>query len=87
VKHLLQYIAGAGNYGIRYSKQEGDGNLLGYSDSDFAGDEKDRRSTSGIIFFLGNKPVSWQSQKQGGVSMSASQAEYIEGSIALCQAV
>jgi hypothetical protein len=81
VKHLLRYIAGAWNFGIRYSKQEERGNLLGYSDLDFAGDVKDRRSTSGILFFLGNKPISWQSQKQGGVSMSTCQAEYIAGSV------
>jgi hypothetical protein len=60
---------------------------MGYSDSDFAGGVKDKRSTSGIIFFLGNKPVSWQLQKQGGVSMSTCQAEYIAGSAASCQAV
>jgi hypothetical protein len=82
VKHLPRYIAGTWNYGIRYSKQEGDGNLLGYPDSDFASDVKDRRSTSCTIFFLGNKPVSWQSKKQGGVSMSNCQGEYIAGSAA-----
>jgi hypothetical protein len=87
VKHLLRYIAGTRNFGIRYSKQEERGNLLGYSDSDFADDVKDRRSTSGILFFLGNKPISWQSQKQGGVSMSTCQVEHIAGSAALCQAV
>jgi hypothetical protein len=63
VKHLLRYIAGTWNFGIRYSKQEGAGSLLGYGDSDFAGDKEDRRSTTGIVFFLGNKPISWQSQK------------------------
>jgi hypothetical protein len=87
VKHLLRYIAGTRNFGIRYSKQEERGNLMGYSDSDFAGDVKDRRSTSGILFFLRNKPISWQSQKQGGVSMSTCQVEHIAGSTALCQAV
>ena len=63
VKHLFRYIAGTLNFGIKYSKQEGGGNFLGYSDSDFAGDIGDRKSTSGVIFFLGNKPISWQSQK------------------------
>jgi hypothetical protein len=87
VKHLLRYIAGTWNFGIRYSKREERRNLLGYLDSDFAGGVKDRRSTSGILFFLGNEPITWQSQEQGGVSMLACQADYIAGSAASCRAV
>ena len=30
---------------------------MGYSDSDFAGDISDRKSTSGQIFFLGGLPM------------------------------
>jgi hypothetical protein len=87
VKHLLRYIAGTWNFGIRYSKQEGAGSLLGYGDLDFAGDKGDRRSTISIVFFLGNKPISWQSHKQKVVSLSTCQAEYIAGSASACQVV
>ena len=33
--------------------------LVGYSDSDMAGDIDDRKSTTRVLFYLGNSPVSW----------------------------
>jgi hypothetical protein len=37
--------------------------LTGFSDSDHAGDVDDRKSTSGVLFYLGNSAISWFSQK------------------------
>ena len=72
VKHLLRYIAGTIEFGIVYPKLSGgDNNLIGYSDSDLGGDTDDRKSTTGIIFFLGDKAVAWQSQKQRVVALSS----------------
>ena len=51
--------------------------LVGYSDADYAGDVKTRRSTSGRIFMLCNGPISWASKQQRSTSNSTSQAEYI----------
>jgi len=88
VKHLLRYIAGTIEFGIVYPKLSGgDNNLIGYSDSDLGGDTDDRKSTTGIIFFLGDKAVAWQSQKQRVVALSSCEAEYITGAAAACQAV
>lgn len=47
VKHLLRYIKGASNYTLTYYHP--DGQLTGYSDSDWAGDREDRRSTTGYV--------------------------------------
>jgi len=58
--------------------------LVGYSDSDLAGDRDDSKSTSGLIFFLGGSPVSWQSQKQKVVALSSCEAEYMAASTASC---
>jgi hypothetical protein len=33
--------------------------LVGHSDSDLAGDIDERKSTTGLIFFLGKSPVGW----------------------------
>jgi len=88
VKHLLRYIAGTIEFGLVYPKlSRGDNSLIGYSDSDLGGDTDDRKSTTGIIFFLGQKAVSWQSQKQRVVALSSCEAEYIAGAGAACQAV
>ena len=51
--------------------------LVGYSDSDWAGDLVDRKSTSGTCHFLGRSLVCWSSRKQNCVSLSTAEAEYI----------
>jgi hypothetical protein len=51
-----------------------------------AGDVDDRKSTTGIIFYLGANPVSWLSQKQRVVAPSSCEAEFIAGAAAACQA-
>ena len=61
--------------------------LLGYSDSDLAGDVNDRKSTSGLIFFLAGGPIAWQSAKQKVVALSSCEAEYIAAAGAACEAV
>jgi hypothetical protein len=48
----------------------------GYSDSDWAEDRDDRRSTSGYTFCVGDGEISWKSCKQATVSLSSTEAEY-----------
>ncbi|WVZ98205.1 LOW QUALITY PROTEIN: hypothetical protein U9M48_043674 [Paspalum notatum var. saurae] len=88
VKQILRYIAGTRNWGLFYARRNGGSDqLLGYSDSDMAGDLDGRKSTSGILFFLGRSPISWQSAKQKVVALSSCEAEYIAAATAACQAV
>jgi hypothetical protein len=87
VKHILRYIKGTTDYGIVYLKEKGKVKILGYSDSDMAGDVDDRKSTSGVAYFLGNSIVSWLSQKQKVVALSSCEAEYIAAATAACQGV
>ena len=42
----------------------------GYSDSDWAGDLNDRKSTSGYVFTVGGGAISWKSKKQSCVALS-----------------
>jgi len=37
--------------------------LKAISDADWAGDPNDMRSTTGLVVFLGNNPISWSSKK------------------------
>ena len=53
--------------------------MYGYSDADWAGDERPK-STSGYVFKLGGATISWSSKKQSVVALSSTEAEYI----ALC---
>ena len=47
-----------------------------FFDADWAGDPTDRKSTTGMVIFLGSSPISWSSKKQSTVSRSSIEAEY-----------
>ena len=51
--------------------------VVGYSDSDFAGCVDSRKSTSGYIFLLAGGAISWRSSKQTIVATSTMEAEFI----------
>eukprot|EP00253_Pinus_taeda_P033755 PITA_33755 len=51
-------------------------NLLGFTDSDWAGHNIDRKSTSGYSLSLGSGPICWSSKKQAAISLSSTEAEY-----------
>jgi hypothetical protein len=87
VKRVLRYIAGTLDYGCYYTRKEKDAKLIGFSDSDHAGDIDTRRSTSGVLYFLGKNVITWQSQKQKVVALSSCEAEYIAETAAACQDV
>jgi hypothetical protein len=88
VKHILRFIAGTRNWGLHYPRgSNAQPELLGFSDSDLARDVDSRKSTTGVISFLGGSPISWQSAKQKVVALSSCEAEYIAAATAACQAV
>ncbi|CAM8914093.1 unnamed protein product [Rhodiola kirilowii] len=76
VKRIIKYICGTADYGIWYTKDTSS-YLVGYCDTDWVGNVKDRKSKSGGCFFLGNNLVSWFNKKQNSISLSTSEAEYI----------
>ena len=51
-------------------------NLIGYTDSDWAGDSIDQKSTSGYVLNLGSGPICWSSKKQSSIALSSIEAEY-----------
>jgi len=76
VKRILRYLVHTQNLGLWYPKGSFF-DLLGYSDSDYAGCKVDRKSTTGTCQFLGRSLVSWSSKKQNCVALSTAEAEYI----------
>lgn len=76
VKKVLKYVKNTVELGIMYNRGTG-GEFQSYTDSDYAGDLDDRRSTSGYIFLMAGGAVSWSSKKQPIVALSTTEAEYI----------
>ncbi|KAH9321895.1 hypothetical protein KI387_016534 [Taxus chinensis] len=85
-KRILRYLKGLVDLGLEYKKNE-NFFLIGYSDSDHAGNIDDRKSTSGFVFFMGSGPISWGSKKQHFVSRSSTEAEYSSAGEAVCEAI
>jgi hypothetical protein len=57
VKRIIRYIAGTLDQGIYYPRFPGEAHLVGYSNSDHAGDIDTSKSTSEILFFFGKSLV------------------------------
>lgn len=85
-KRIFRYLQGTIEYGLFYKKGEKPV-LYGFTDSDYAGDLVDRKSTSGYVFMMGSTAVSWCSKKQPIVTLSTTEAEYVSASTCACQAV
>ena len=77
LKHLLKYINCTLNFGLFYKNRYDTLDLVGYVDSDFAGDRDSRKSTTAYYFTLGGNCISWKSQLQPLVALSSTEAEYI----------
>ena len=69
-------MLGTINIGLWYPRNS-TWNLIGYSNSYFAGSKTDTKSTSGTCHFIGSSIVSWHSKKQNSVALSIAKVEYI----------
>jgi len=76
VERILKYLKGTTKVGLWYPS-EVSLNLVGYSDSDFAGCKLDRKITSTTCHLLRSSLISWHSKKQECVALSITKAEYI----------
>jgi len=79
-KRALRYLQGTKDYGLLYCGGQ-DGSTfpepICYTDSDWAGDTENRKSTGGYVFLIGGTAVSWKTKKQTTISLSSTEAEYI----------
>jgi hypothetical protein len=76
VKRIFKYLKGTMTYGLWYPRNQ-NFQLTAYSDVDWENCLDERKSTSGGAFFLGDSLVAWLSKKQGSISLSTTEAEYI----------
>jgi hypothetical protein len=87
VKHILRYVVGTISWGLWYGRKDHDSasSLMRYSDSYYASDVDKMQSNTGIIFFLGNSLITWESMKQKIVAQSSYEVEYVDAANATCQ--
>eukprot|EP00253_Pinus_taeda_P003003 PITA_03003 len=72
----LQVLQSKEGISLSQSNAEASPLLVGFTDSDWAGDPDDRNSTTSYVFTLGSGPITWSCKKQGAISLSSVEAEY-----------
>jgi hypothetical protein len=75
-KKVMRYLQGTKDYMLMYRRTD-NLEVIGYSDSDFAGCIDSRKSTSGYIFLMASGAVSWRSAKQTLTATSTMEAEFV----------
>ncbi|GKA45533.1 ribonuclease H-like domain, reverse transcriptase, RNA-dependent DNA polymerase [Tanacetum coccineum] len=86
IKNVLRYVKGTKDYGITY-KHNGGNKIYGYSDSSYGVNTQEGKGTTGIIFYYGESPISWSTQKQDTVALSSCESEFIATTAAATQAL
>jgi hypothetical protein len=88
-ERALAYLRGTYNEGVTYCDPGEDrrNKLTGWVDSDFAADPDTRKSMTGCLFSLNGGIVSWRSSRQGGVTLSSAEAEFVAASQAGQEAI
>ena len=85
VKRVMRYLQGT--LGLKLQLGGAHVTLHGYCDADWAGDEADRRSTTGYVFMLGVGAISWNSKRQPTIALSTTEAEYMAMSACTKEAI
>nr|GEY25157.1 ribonuclease H-like domain, reverse transcriptase, RNA-dependent DNA polymerase [Tanacetum cinerariifolium] len=86
IKQVLRYVKGTKDYGITY-KHKGENKIQGFSDSSYGINTQECKGTTGIIFYYGDSPISWSTQKQATVALSSCESEFIAATAAATQAL
>nr|GEY76601.1 putative copia-type protein [Tanacetum cinerariifolium] len=75
VLRIIRYLKGTISHGVLF-KTNGHLNIQIFTDADWSGDKKNRRSTSGYFSLVGGNLVTWKSKKQKLISLSSAEAEF-----------
>nr|GEW14323.1 ribonuclease H-like domain, reverse transcriptase, RNA-dependent DNA polymerase [Tanacetum cinerariifolium] len=86
IRQVLRYVKGTKDHGITY-KHKGGNKIHGYNDSSYGVNTQEGKGTTGIIFYYGESPISWSTQKQATVALSSCESEFIAATAAATQAL
>src|SRR5258707_12322929 len=77
MKRVYRYLNGTPDLGLTYHGNRLNDDLMGFADSDWAGDPNSRRSVSGYAFMFCGAVVSWSAKKQPTIALLSTEAEYM----------
>ena len=75
-KRVMRYLKRTKDFMLTYRRADSL-EIFGYSDSDFAGCQDSKRSTSGYVFMLTRGAISWRSAKQTLIASSTMATEFV----------
>jgi hypothetical protein len=88
VKWILHYLWGTTDVGLVYDRGSGiSSSVIGYVDSNYAGDLDKIRSLTGFVFTLSRNAISWKVTLQLTVALSTTEAEYMATAKAVKEAI
>ena len=79
-------MTGTSDLGILYQMRV-DGDFFCYTDSEYAVNILDKKSTWGYVFMLGYGVISWFSKKKTIVTLLTTEVEYVVATCCTCQEV
>ena len=84
LKRLWRYLSGTRNLGLTLGGTHGveDLDLWLHCDASWADDPKTQGTIAGHIIYMGDSPIKWQSKQQTIVTLSTTEAEFINMSTA-----
>lgn len=82
---VLRYLLTTQDHKLTYNGKHSDPHITpgvnqlvhGFTDSDWAGNVDNRKSTGGYVFLMAGAAVSWSSKLQPTVALSSTEAEYV----------
>ena len=84
---IARYLIKTKDFRIVYGSHDTHGLVLyGFSDSDWAADLDDRKSTGAYVFFLDGAACSWKVKLSSTALLSSQESEYVAGSEATKEA-
>ena len=72
-KRILNFVQGTRTHGIFY-KEKYELELVGFTDSDWEGDNTNRKCTLGYVLIIANGPINWSSKKQSTIALPSTKA-------------
>ena len=75
IKRAIRYLKGRPRVSLLYQFQDPGPDVVVMTDSDWAGDEMTRRSTSGGVVLNGQHTITWWCKLQARIALSSCEAE------------